>query len=88
MPDFFPASRELTVGDIAGLTRAKPRADTPLDRRIRNIAPLDAAGPGDLSFFENRKYLGELVTTRAGVCLLARAVRGRGTGGACRAHDG
>jgi UDP-3-O-[3-hydroxymyristoyl] glucosamine N-acyltransferase len=71
VPDFFPASRELTVGDIAGLTRAKPRADTPLDRRIRNIAPLDAAGPGDLSFFENRKYLGELVTTRAGVCLLA-----------------
>ena len=71
MPDFFPASRELTVGDIAGLTRAKPRADTPLDRRIHNIAPLDAAGAGDLSFLENRKYLGELATTRAGVCLLA-----------------
>jgi len=49
VPDFFPASRELTVGDIAGLTRAKPRADTPLDRRIRNIAPLDTAGAGGAS---------------------------------------
>ena len=67
MPDFFPASRELTVGDIAGLTRAKPRADTPLHRRIRNIAPLDAAGARDLSFLENRKYLGELATTRGPV---------------------
>jgi UDP-3-O-[3-hydroxymyristoyl] glucosamine N-acyltransferase len=71
VPDFFPASRELTVGDIATLTRAKPRADTPLDRRIRNFAPLDRAGAGDVSFLDNRKYLGELATTRAGACLLA-----------------
>jgi UDP-3-O-[3-hydroxymyristoyl] glucosamine N-acyltransferase len=71
VPDFFPASRELTVGDIADLTRAKPRADTPLRRRIGNIAPLDTAGAGDLSFLDNRKYLRELATTRAGVCLLA-----------------
>jgi UDP-3-O-[3-hydroxymyristoyl] glucosamine N-acyltransferase len=71
VPNFFPASRELTVGDIADLTRAKPRADTPLDRRIGNIAPLDTAGASDLSFLDNRKYLRELATTRAGICLLA-----------------
>jgi len=71
VPDFFPPSRELTVDDIASLTRAKPRADTPLDRRIRNVAPLDAAGAGDLTFLDNRKYLRELPTTRAGACLLA-----------------
>jgi UDP-3-O-[3-hydroxymyristoyl] glucosamine N-acyltransferase len=71
VPDFFPASRELTVGEIADLTRAKPRADTPLGRRIGNIAPLDTAGAGDLSFLDNRKYFRELAMTRAGVCLLA-----------------
>jgi len=71
VPDFFPPSRELTVDDIASLTRAKPRADTPLDGRIRNVAPLDAAGAGDLTFLDNRKYLRELPATRAGACLLA-----------------
>jgi UDP-3-O-[3-hydroxymyristoyl] glucosamine N-acyltransferase len=71
VPDFFPASRGLTVGEIADLTRAKPRAGTPLDQRIRNIAPLDTAGAGDLTFLEHRKYLGDLPATRAGACLLA-----------------
>lgn len=71
MPDFFPPNRELTVGDIASLTHARPRAGTPLDRRVRNVAPLDAAGTGDLSFLDNRKYLGALAATRAGACLLA-----------------
>ncbi len=71
MPDFFAASRELTIGEIAALTGAKPQPDAPLDRRIRNIAPLDRAGGFDISFLDNSKYLAELAATRAGACLLA-----------------
>jgi UDP-3-O-[3-hydroxymyristoyl] glucosamine N-acyltransferase len=71
MPDFFPTKRDLTIGEIAALTRAEPRPDVPLDRRISNIAPLDAARACDISFLDNPKYLGELATTRAGACLLA-----------------
>ena len=70
MPDFFSVERELTIGEIAALTRAKPRAGTPLDRRIGNIAPLDAARPSDISFLDNKKYLSQLAVTRAGACLL------------------
>ena len=70
MPDFFPVERELTIGEIATLTHAKPRAGTPLDRRIGNIAPLDTARASDISFLDNKKYLGQLAATRAGVCLL------------------
>lgn len=71
MPDFFPKQRELTVGEIAVLTRAKPRPGVPLDWRIDNVAPLDTARAHDIGFLDNAKYLGALATTRAGACLLA-----------------
>ncbi len=70
MPDFFPVARELTIGEIVALTRAKPRAGVPLDRRIGNVAPLDTARASDISFLDNKKYLGQLAATRAGACLL------------------
>jgi UDP-3-O-[3-hydroxymyristoyl] glucosamine N-acyltransferase len=71
MSDFFPVNRELTIADIVALTGGKPPPDTPLDRRIRNIAPLDTAGPSDIAFLDNARYLGELAGTRAGACFLA-----------------
>ncbi len=57
MPDFFPPNRELTIEEIVKLTGAKPRPDTPLDRRIRDIAPLDRARSTDITFLDNPKYL-------------------------------
>jgi UDP-3-O-[3-hydroxymyristoyl] glucosamine N-acyltransferase len=71
MPDFFPTNHALTIEEIAKLTGAAPRPDTPLDRRIRDIAPLDRARPSDITFLDNQKYLDALATTRAGVCLAA-----------------
>jgi UDP-3-O-[3-hydroxymyristoyl] glucosamine N-acyltransferase len=70
MPDFVRPNCELTTGEIATLTRAKLHDGDPADRRIRNIAPLDTAGPSDLSFLDNSKYLGDAATTRAGACLV------------------
>src|SRR6516162_5923564 len=71
MRDFVIADCELTTGEIAALTGARLRAGDPADRPICNIAPLDTAGPSDISFLENSKYVGELATTRAGACLIA-----------------
>ncbi len=71
-PLFFKPAKTLTVGEIATLTGAEPRPATDLDRRISNIAPLDRAGPGDLTFLDNPKYAGELAATRAGACLIAQ----------------
>jgi len=71
MPDFVTPNCELTTGEIAALTRAKLRDGDASDRRIRNIAPLDMATDGDLTFLDNSKYLGELAGTRAGACLIA-----------------
>ena len=70
-PLFFKPARALTVGEIATLTGAEAGAAADLSRAIRDIAPLDRAGPGDITFFDNRKFADELATTRAGACLVS-----------------
>ena len=60
MPDTARAQRALTIEEIAALTRAKPRAGDPLDRRISNIAPLDTAVAADISFLDKPKFLDAL----------------------------
>jgi UDP-3-O-[3-hydroxymyristoyl] glucosamine N-acyltransferase len=71
MPDFFAIDRELTIAEIVALTKAEPRGEMPLERRIRNVAPLDTARACDITFLDNAKYLDALMTTHAGVCLVA-----------------
>ena len=68
-PFYFEPARRLTVGDVVRLTGAEPREGAPLDRPIGNVAPLDRAGPLDLTFLDNPKYAGQLAATRAGACL-------------------
>src|SRR5258708_22523198 len=70
-PLFFKSAKSLTVAEIAAITGAQPADGVPLDRAITNIAPLDSARAGDLTFFDNPKYLDELAGTRARACLLA-----------------
>src|SRR5262252_3715928 len=71
-PQFFKSAGALTVGEIATLTGAEPLAAADLARRIGDIAPLDRAGPSDLTFLDSPKYVGELATTRAGACLVGQ----------------
>lgn len=66
---FFKRGAGLTVGEIAGITGAKPRRGTRLDLRITDLAPLDRAGPADLVFLEKQKFAGGAATTAAGACL-------------------
>jgi UDP-3-O-[3-hydroxymyristoyl] glucosamine N-acyltransferase len=79
--DFFRQHSNLTIGQIAELTGAVPLNGAPLDRVISNVAPIDLAGPADVTFIENTRYLKSLAATRAGACLMteqfeAKAPRG------------
>jgi UDP-3-O-[3-hydroxymyristoyl] glucosamine N-acyltransferase len=78
---FIKPSCVLTVGEIATLTRAKLRDGDPAGRRIENIAPLDTAGPSDITFLDKPKYLHELADTRAGACLIAPRFTASAPGG-------
>src|SRR6185437_6253693 len=69
-PLFFKPACALTVGEIVGLTGAEPRTDTDLSRSISDIAPLDTAGPADITFCDNPRLAGELAAAHAGACLV------------------
>jgi len=80
-PQFFSAQSTLTVSEIAALTGAEPRAGADLGHRIRNVAPIDLAGPDDLSFVDNVKFAGALATTGAGAVLTTSRFEPQAPGG-------
>lgn len=70
-PIFFKRADGLTAGEVAALTGATLSDPAHAGRSITGVAPLDRAGPHDLSFFENVRYAEGLRTTRAGACLIS-----------------
>jgi len=74
-PVFFRRhTRGLTLAEVANLTGAAPPPAPLLTRRIVNVAPLDRAGPHDISFFENKSHGTAAAATHAGVCLTTAAL--------------
>ena len=70
-PLFFKPKAGMTVGEIAELTGAAPRGPVDIGRAIRALAPVDRAGPYDLTFFDNVQYASGLRACRAGACLIS-----------------
>ena len=68
---FFPPPKPLSVAELISATGAILRDGGDPDRRVGALAPLDAAGPDDLSFLDNPKYAGMARETRAAVCFSA-----------------
>jgi UDP-3-O-[3-hydroxymyristoyl] glucosamine N-acyltransferase len=68
-PLFFKRPQGLSAAEIAALTGAEPYRGADPDRRIFGIAPLDRAGPSDLSLIDNARFLSQLDSTHAGICL-------------------
>jgi UDP-3-O-[3-hydroxymyristoyl] glucosamine N-acyltransferase len=68
-PKFLPSPVPLAVSEIAALTGATLLSTSLAERKITGIAPLDRAGPADLTFMDNVKYAAQLPSTKAGACL-------------------
>lgn len=69
-PLFFKPAHTLSLRVIADLTGAELPAGA-REIEISNVAPLDRAGPHDLTFCDSAKYRDQLTATRAGACLIA-----------------
>ena len=80
-PRFFFNRGPFRLGAIAERCGARLAPGADPDRLIRDVAPLDAAGPDHLSFVDNPKYLAAFATTRAGACLVAPKYAGRAAPG-------
>ncbi len=69
-PRFFTVAGPFTVGEIARRTGAAVAGSALAGRILVDVAPLDSAGPDELSFLDNPKYLDVLRRTRAGAAFV------------------
>jgi UDP-3-O-[3-hydroxymyristoyl] glucosamine N-acyltransferase len=68
---FFPLAAAPTLREVAQWTGAALSASADPGRIVHDVAALDEAGPDDLAFFDNPRYLDEFKATRAGAVLVA-----------------
>jgi UDP-3-O-[3-hydroxymyristoyl] glucosamine N-acyltransferase len=74
---FFDRPSGLTVARIISLTGAECADALRLSHLIADVAPLDLAGPNDLTFINSGKYADALAVTRAGACLMPQRFENR-----------
>jgi UDP-3-O-[3-hydroxymyristoyl] glucosamine N-acyltransferase len=69
-PRFFDRAGPFTLAELAQAseTRLPPGADA--QKLFYDVAPLETAGPCDVSFLENRKYLPAFRNSRAGAAFI------------------
>jgi len=65
-PRFFTVAGPLSLKALAELTGAAIGAGADPERSFRDVAPLETAGPDDVAFLDNRKYLPAFEASRAG----------------------
>jgi UDP-3-O-[3-hydroxymyristoyl] glucosamine N-acyltransferase len=83
-PGFYERAGPFTLGELARRAEAElaPGADVALP--IEDVRPLDVATGRQASFLDNKKYLPELSSTKAGACFIAPAFAERVPAGAAR----
>lgn len=79
MPDprFFARKGPFSLAQLAEVAGVALAEGVDSERTITDVAPLDKAGPQDVSFLDNRRYLGDFAATRAGACVVAPEHAGR-----------
>jgi UDP-3-O-[3-hydroxymyristoyl] glucosamine N-acyltransferase len=83
MPDprFFRSAGPFPLGRLAEIAGATLAPGVDPQRPIASVAPLDTAGPDDISFLDNRKYVDAFAASRAGACVVAPALADRAPAG-------
>ncbi len=70
-PRFFRRAGPFRLRELAELAGARLSEGADPEAEISDVAPLETAGRGDISFLDNRRYLAAFGESRAGACLVA-----------------
>ena len=79
-PGFFDRAGPFSLAEVARATGAELASGADGSQSITDVRPLAVAGPSHLTFVDNRKYLAQLASCRAGACLIAPAFLARHLG--------
>jgi UDP-3-O-[3-hydroxymyristoyl] glucosamine N-acyltransferase len=79
MPDprFHSLRGPFSIGQLADISGAEIRNHRGIDQVFTDVAPLDAAGPDNVSFLDNRRYADAFASSAAGACLVHPDIAGR-----------
>lgn len=80
-PRFFAQAGPFTLEAIARIADCSVGEGCDPLRRFTDVAPLDRAGPDDVSFVESRRHAAEFAVTAAGACLVPPDLVGRAPAG-------
>ena len=69
-PRFFTVAGPFTVAQLAARTGAAIAGAAQADRVLKDVAPLDTAGPDHVSFLDNAKYVEAFHRTAAGAIFI------------------
>ena len=66
---FFKKAGSFSLTELAHIAGAQIAGSADAGLRFSDVKPLSSAGPQDVSFIDNRRYMGEFSTTKAGAIL-------------------
>jgi len=67
---FFDRAGPYSLDELAALTGTRVWRETDGKRLFNDVAPLETAGPEDVTFLDNRKYVDAFVRSRAGAAFI------------------
>jgi UDP-3-O-[3-hydroxymyristoyl] glucosamine N-acyltransferase len=70
-PRFFDRAGPFSLDALATLSGARLRDPSTGANMVGDVAPLEIAGPDDVTFIDNRKYVDEFVRSRAGAAFVS-----------------
>ena len=69
-PRFFDRAGPYSLAELAALSGARLAQPADAGRRFSDVAALEAAGPDDVTFLDNRKYADAFARSRAGAAFV------------------
>jgi UDP-3-O-[3-hydroxymyristoyl] glucosamine N-acyltransferase len=70
-PRFFEVAGPFKLSEIGELAGAELGKGADPDMVFTAVAPLDQAGPADVSFLDNKRYVDQFAVSAAGACVVA-----------------
>src|SRR5438874_544614 len=67
---FFDRAGPYSLDELARLSGARLMDGADGRQHVTDVAPLETAGPDDVTFLDNRKYLDEFTRSRAGAAFV------------------
>jgi UDP-3-O-[3-hydroxymyristoyl] glucosamine N-acyltransferase len=77
-PRFFQRTGPNSLDALAALTGARLANPADGSRLIEDVAPLETAGPAEVTFLDNRKYTDAFMKSQGGAAFVSEAMAGRG----------